>query len=136
MPLVRQALLFSGEHIHVAVWPTVHEMHHIASCHYVFEARCFVLAADLIMRVEDLPPELTTPAELDGRPDGLLLSGGSAVIGPDEQYIAGLTFDEETILTAETDLSQIDKEKMALDVSGHYNRPDVFDLGIKKSSRN
>ena len=56
MPLARQALHNAGEDIHVAVWPTVHEMHQIASRHYAFEARCFVLAAGLVMRVKDLPP--------------------------------------------------------------------------------
>jgi predicted amidohydrolase len=135
MPLARQALHVSGEHIHVAVWPTVHEMHQIASRHYAFEARCFVLAAGLIMRVRDLPHELSAPADFAGRPDELLLRGGSAVIGPDGQYVADPVFDEETILTAEIDLSQIDQEKMALDVSGHYHRPDIFDLSLNKGSR-
>ncbi|MBC7930834.1 MAG: carbon-nitrogen hydrolase family protein [Rubrivivax sp.] len=135
MPLARQALHMSGEHVHVAVWPTVHEMHQIASRHYAFEARCFVLAAGLIMRARDLPPELDTPAEFADSPDALLLRGGSAVIGPDGRYIAGPVFDEETILTAEIDLSEIDREKMTLDVSGHYSRPDVFDLRLNRGSR-
>lgn len=135
MPLARQALHTSGEHVHVAVWPTVHEMHQIASRHYAFEARCFVLAAGLIMRARDLPPELDTPAELANDLDGLLLRGGSAVIGPDGRYIAGPVFDEETILTAEIDFSEIDREKMTLDVSGHYHRPDVFDLRLNRGSR-
>ncbi|MCA1616527.1 MAG: carbon-nitrogen hydrolase family protein, partial [Acidobacteria bacterium] len=92
MPLARQALHASGEHVHVAVWPTVHEMHQIASRHYAFEARCFVLAAGLVMRVRDLPPELDAPAEFADRPDDLLLRGGSAVIGPDGRYLAGPVF--------------------------------------------
>ena len=135
MPLARQALHTSGEHVHVAVWPTAHELHQIASRHYAFEARCFVLAAGLIMRACDLPPELDTPAEFAGRPDALLLRGGSAVIGPDGRYLAGPVFDEETILTAELDFSEIDREKMTLDVSGHYSRPDVFDLRLNRGSR-
>jgi nitrilase len=135
MPLARQALHISGEHIHVAVWPTVHEMHQIASRHYAFEARCFVLAAGLVMRVKDLPPELAAGAELAGKSDDLLLRGGSCIIGPDGRYVAGPVFDEETIITAEIDLSLIDQEKMTLDVSGHYHRPDLFDLGIKRSPR-
>lgn len=135
MPLARQALHTSGEHIHVAVWPTVHEMHQIASRHYAFEARCFVLAAGLIMRVRDLPPELDMPAELANSDDDLLLRGGSAVIGPDGRYIAGPIYDEETVLTAEIDLSEIDREKMTLDVSGHYGRPDVFGLTLNRGPR-
>ena len=135
MPLARQALHMSGEHVHVAVWPTVHEMHQIASRHYAFEARCFVLAAGLIMSPQDLPlPSLNTP-ELSDRSDNLLLRGGSCIIGPDGQYIAGPVFDEETILIAELDLTVLDKEKMTLDVTGHYHRPDVFDLRLHRSSR-
>ena len=41
MPLARHALHESGEDIHVAAWPTVHEMHVIACRQYAFEARCF-----------------------------------------------------------------------------------------------
>ena len=135
MPLARQALHMSGEHVHVAVWPTVHEMHQIASRHYAFEARCFVLAAGLIMSPQDLPlPSLNTPERSD-RPDNLLLRGGSCIIGPDGQYIAGPVYDVETILLAELDLTVLDKEKMTLDVTGHYHRPDVFDLRLHRSSR-
>ncbi|MGI9167975.1 MAG: carbon-nitrogen hydrolase family protein [Pyrinomonadaceae bacterium] len=135
MPLARQALHVSGEHIHVAVWPTVQEMHQIASRHYAFEARCFVLAAGLIMRVRDLPDDLSRPAELTDKPDALLLHGGSCVIGPDGRYVIEPVFNEETILLATLDLTEIDKEKMTLDVAGHYDRPDVFDLKLRKSSR-
>lgn len=135
MPLARQALHVSGEHIHVAVWPTVHEMHQIASRHYAFEARCFVLAVGLIMKAGDLPPELTLPPELANHPEQLILRGGSAIIGPDGRYIAEPVFDEEIIITAELDLSAIDREKMTLDVSGHYQRRDIFDLRLNKGSR-
>jgi predicted amidohydrolase len=135
MPLARQALHVSGEHIHVAVWPTVHEMHQVASRHYAFEARCFVLAAGLIMRVRDLPANLSRPAELVDQPDALLLRGGSCVIGPDGRYIIEPVFDEETTLLATLDPTEIDREKMTLDVSGHYHRPDVFDFKLRKGPR-
>ncbi|MEP6586252.1 MAG: carbon-nitrogen hydrolase family protein [Candidatus Udaeobacter sp.] len=130
MPLARQALHNCGEHIHVAVWPTVHEMHQIASRHYAFEARCFVLAAGLIMRVQDLPGELSATSELAARPDAFVLRGGSAIIGPDGKYVVEPIYDQETILTAELDLNAIDREKMTLDVSGHYSRPDIFNFHV------
>ena len=135
MPLARQALHTSGEHIHVSVWPTVHEMHQIASRHYAFEGRCFVLAAGLIMRVRDLPPQLRRPEGLADEPDRLLLRGGSAIIAPDGRYLAGPVFDEETVVMAELDLQEIDREKMTLDVSGHYFRPDVFSVALREATR-
>src|SRR6266852_3414942 len=57
MPLVRMAMHNSGEHIHVAVWPTVHDLHQLASRHYAFEGRCFVLAVGLLMPATDIPQE-------------------------------------------------------------------------------
>ena len=133
MPLARQALHRSGEDIHVAVWPTVIDMHQVASRHYAFEGRCFVLAAGQLMREEDLPSGLE-PAP--GRSqDGLLLRGGSAVIAPDGSYLAGPVFDSEQILMAELDLGSIDQESMTLDVSGHYHRPDVFEFECRPGTR-
>ncbi len=130
MPLTRQVLHDSGEQIHIAVWPTVHEMHQIASRHYAFEGRCFVLAAGLLMRVRDLPDQLAVPADLSDKPDHLLLRGGSTVVGPDGSYIVEPVFDEESIIVAELDMTAIDKERMTLDVSGHYQRADLFELRI------
>src|SRR5207247_2305985 len=57
MPLARQALHDSGEDVHVAAWPTVHEMHQVASRHYAFEGRCYVLAGGSLMRTSALPPD-------------------------------------------------------------------------------
>jgi predicted amidohydrolase len=129
MPLARQALHDGGERIHVALWPTVHEMHQIASRHYAFEGRCFVLAAGSILPARDLPSELGKPEGIAG--GALLLRGGSAVIGPDGAYVVGPVFDEETIVVADLDLEMIDREVMTLDVSGHYARPDVFTFGVR-----
>ena len=131
MPLARQVLHTSGEHIHVAVWPTVNEMHQLASRHYAFEGRCFVLAAGLLMRVGDLPAQLQAVPALVDKPDHLILRGGSAVIGPDGQYIVAPVFDEERIIVAELNFEAIDKERMTLDVTGHYHRTDLFELKVK-----
>jgi len=130
MPLARHVLHVSGEQVHVAVWPTVDEMHQIACRHYAFEARCFVLAAGLIMPAKDLPAEFGQSPDLTGKPDELLLRGGSCVVGPEGHYLTGPVFDEETILMAELDPAAVDKAKMTLDVSGHYHRPDVFDVKL------
>lgn len=126
MPPARQRLHESGEDVHIAAWPHVKEMNLIASRHYAFEGRCFVVAAGALMAVRDLPAELEPLLELQTDPNALLLRGGSAIIGPDGTILAGPIFDEEIILTAEIDLGRIREEQMALDVTGHYARPDVF----------
>jgi predicted amidohydrolase len=135
MPLARQAMHLEAERIHVAVWPTVHERHQLASRHYAFEGRCFVLAAGGIQRAADLPAELEKSAELAAAPDSLVLSGGSAIIGPDGEYLAGPVFDTETLLVADLDPSAIDRELMTLDVTGHYARDDVFRFEVDRGGR-
>lgn len=132
MPLARQAMHDSGERIHAAVWPTAHELHQLASRHYAFEGRCFVLAAGLLMKNSELPAELDIPTEAKANPDGWLLRGGSAIIAPDGRYIIEPVFDRDEILVAEIDLNEIRRERLTLDVSGHYARPDVFELTVNR----
>jgi nitrilase len=130
MPLARQVLHVSREDVHIAAWPWVKEMNLVASRHYAFEGRCFVLACGGIVSTRDLPHELEPLESLRSQPDALVLRGGSAIIGPDGKVLAGPIFDEETILTADLDFSAVTRESLTLDVTGHYARPDIFDVRL------
>ena len=132
MPLARQAMHESGEDVHVAVWPTVHEMHQIASRQYAFEGRCFVLAIGSLLRAKDLPPELEPHPERVTSLEQYVLRGGSAIIGPDGAYLAGPVYDAPCTLYAELDLSRVREESMSLDVAGHYHRPDCLELVVTR----
>jgi predicted amidohydrolase len=127
MPLARHRLHSSGEDLHVAAWPQVKEMNLVASRHYAFEGRCFVVACGGVLPVADLPPELELVEPLRGNQHALALNGGSAIIGPDGAVLAGPVFGEETILTASLDYGRIAEESLTLDVTGHYHRPDIFE---------
>ena len=131
MPLSRQALHDKGEQLHISLWPQVHEMHQIASRHYAFEGRCFVLAVGQIMTAGQMPEVLEFPRSDS---NDLLLNGGSCVIGPDGKFLTAPVFGQECIVTAELEMSNIQKEQMTLDVSGHYSRPDIYEFHLKKYS--
>ena len=133
MPLTRQAMHATGEQVHVAAWPGVHEMHQIASRHYAFEGRCFVIAAGGILRADQMPKELPPLEQYAKDPQGLMISGGSAIIAPGGTYLAGPVYEQETIVAAECDLEEILRESQTLDVCGHYSRPDVFEFAVKPS---
>ena len=130
MPLSRQALHNSGEDIHVAAWPTVKEMLQIASRHYAFEGRCFVLAAGSLMRASALPTELEPHPAIVSSGDEFVLRGGSAIIAPNGSYLCEPVYDAPRLLVADLDLGLTKEESMSLDVSGHYSRPDVFAFEI------
>jgi len=134
MPLARQALHVAGEDIHIALWPSVKEMYQIASRHYAFEGRCFVVAAGGIMRRSDLPREFEIVGNNEGDDGEFILNGGSCVIGPDGQYVAGPAFCSEVIILARINLERIREESLTLDVAGHFNRPDLFGFYYKGDS--
>jgi predicted amidohydrolase len=135
MPLARQAMHDSGEDIHVALWPTAHEMLQVASRHYAFEGRCFVLAAGSLMRASALPPELEPHAGKVRSSGDWVLRGGSAIVGPDGRYIVEPCFDRPELIVSDIDLGRVREERMTLDVSGHYHRPELLRLEIDRSTR-
>lgn len=132
MPLARQALHESGEDVHVALWPNVHERLQLASRHYAFEGRCFVLAAGSLLRGGALPAALEVDRRRVPDADTLVLRGGSAIIGPDGEYVVPPVFDEPALLLANLDLSRVRQEAMSLDVAGHYSRPDCLSLVVHR----
>jgi predicted amidohydrolase len=131
MPIVRHVLHASGEDVHVAAWPHGREPHQLASRHYAFEGRAFVLAAAAVLGREDLPSDFPL-APAQGTWPTQILAGGSAIIAPDGSYLVGPVFDREELLVAELDLERAPRERLALDVAGHYARPDLFDVRVRR----
>jgi predicted amidohydrolase len=127
MPLTRQALHESGEEIHIALWPQVHELLQVASRHYAFEGRCVVVAAGQLMKASQMPSELEISIDQEW-----LLNGQSSITGANGKYLLdpNTTYDEIIYHQIE-DLDHIYGEKMTLDVSGHYQRKDVFEFNVK-----
>ncbi len=94
-----------------------------------------MIAAGQIMRVSDIPDELELPTELENKPNQLILNGGSCIIGPDGNMVTEQVFDKEEVIFADIDLDRVKKESMSLDVSGHYQRLDVFEFGVNKKRK-
>lgn len=144
MPAVRQVMHDQGEVVHVAQWPTGHDLHQLASRQYAFEGGCFVLCCgapltrgDMIEGYRSLGEDagLELLEQIPGDDDTALLSGGSAIIAPDTSYVVEPVFDREEILFAEIDPARCDEARLTLDVDGHYSRPDVFTLEVDRRER-
>ena len=120
----------TGEQIHAALWPTVKDLHLVASRHYAFEGRCFVIAVGSVLRRDQVPDDLSIFHGDGVAPERYVLAGGSAIIGPDGRCLAGPLGTVEAILYADLDLAQIAAEHLTFDAVGHYGRPDVFTLTV------
>lgn len=131
MPLLRTAMYAKG----VEVWcaPTVDErdMWQVSMRHIAHEGRCFVVSA---CQVQASPNELGVdianwPAE---RP---LIAGGSVIVGPMGDVLAGPLRGEAGLLTAEINTDELVHARYDYDVVGHYARPDVFELSVDERAK-
>lgn len=140
LPLARQSLHAQDEQIHVAAWPDLPEMHHIASRAYAFEGRCFVICAGQFLTTDDIPSELLSAYRAGVGPNapehGILFGGGSGIIGPDGVWLAEPMTGQAGIIIITIDLSKRNCLQQNLDVAGHYARPDVFELTINRRRGN
>ena len=96
--------------------------------HIALEGRFFVLSACQFLRRADLPAGYPT-GQLPAGQD-VVIRGGSCIIGPLGQLLAGPKYGEECIVTADLDRADLARAKFDFDVVGHYSRLDVFRLEV------
>lgn len=128
MPEARMAMYKKGIQIYLAPTADGRESWQSTMRHIAMEGRCFVLGCNQFVKKSDYPAELQHL--LDGQPE-IMSAGGSVVVSPLGEVIAGPVWNKEEILFGELNLTEITRAKMDFDVIGHYARPDVFNLEIK-----
>lgn len=144
-PLARFALINEGEQLHIApyppAWPTrpatasdnyplAHAIN-LRSAAHSFEGKLVTVAASGLVD----PAEVEAVTALDSRA-GRDLAGApppvTAIVGPDGQPIAEPLIGTEGILLAEVSLGRAILEKQIHDVSGGYQRFDVFSFAVDR----
>ncbi len=132
MPLARMAMYSKGVEIYLAPTADHRDTWHATLQHVGFEGRCFVLGCNQFVTRDMYPKELPGVADLENQPE-VLTRGGSAIISPLGEALAGPLYGEEGVLYADLDLEDIGRSRMDFDVAGHYARPDVFQLIVNES---
>ncbi|KAJ3406331.1 Nitrilase [Chytriomyces hyalinus] len=133
MPMQRMALYSMGVEVYVAPTADSREswtstMRHIAS-----EGRCFVVGCNQYAERQDYPGEYPGLHGMDST--DVVTLGGSVIVGPLGNVLAGPLFGERGILCAVVDKDRIHEAKMDFDPVGHYARPDVFKLVVDTKSK-
>jgi nitrilase len=128
MPMVRMHMYGKGIQLYCAPTADHRDTWLPSMRHIALEGRCFVLSCCQYLTRADCPEDY---AAIQGNdPVTVLMRGGSCIISPLGQVLAGPNFEGPCILTAELDLDEIPRGKYDFDVVGHYARPDVFRLYV------
>ncbi len=131
MPLARMSMYAKGVELYLAPTADSRDTWQATIRHIACEGRCFVLSCCQFVTREMYPVDLEVLDELSEAPE-VLSRGGSAIVGPLGDYLAGPLLGQEGILTADLDLGQVIQGKFDFDVAGHYARPDVFRLLVNE----
>lgn len=130
MPLARYALYAQGIEIYIA--PTydsgdgwIGSLQHIAR-----EGCCWVVGCGNLMKGSDIPDDFPEKSTLYPDPDEWVNPGDSIVIAPGGEIAAGPMREEAGILYCDIDREKVSIARRALDVAGHYSRPDIFKLQV------
>ena len=127
MPLARFALYQDGLEILLAPTADTSDAWQESMRHVARESRCYVITSCVLQRASSHPPEVP----LAEGPD-LMDRGGSAILAPDGSYLAGPLWDEPGIIYADLDPDRLAADRQRFDPAGHYNRPDVFQLTVRR----
>ncbi len=131
MPLLRAAVYAKGVDLYLTPTADSRPAWQCTIRHIALEGRCFVLSCNQYVTMDMVPKNLAGYADLQGEPDPMS-RGGSAIIDPMGEYLAGPLYDQEGILTADLDLNKLVEARYDFDVNGHYARKDVFTLLVNE----
>ncbi|MCB8943678.1 MAG: carbon-nitrogen hydrolase family protein [Ardenticatenaceae bacterium] len=129
MPLARMAMYSQGVDIYLAPTADSRDSWQATMQHIALEGRCFVLGCNQFVTKAMYPTDLPGVEELASQPE-VMCRGGSVIVSPLGQVLAGPLYGEEGILCADLDMGEVVRGKLDFDVVGHYARPDVFDYRV------
>ncbi|MDX1627572.1 MAG: carbon-nitrogen hydrolase family protein [Fulvivirga sp.] len=129
MPLARMAIYQQGVDLYIAPTADARDGWTATMRHIALEGRCFVLGCNQYFEKSMYPEQFHIM--LKDEPE-VICRGGSVIVDPDGNVIAGPLFDQSGVLTASIDLELIKKSKFDFDVTGHYSRNDIFDFKVKR----
>lgn len=133
MPLPRAALYSLGENLHIALWPGNVRNTEILTRFLAREGRSYVVSISGLMRRSDLPAALLHRNQiLENMPD-VVADGGSCVAQPDGTWLLEPVVGKEGLWVVELDHDQVLRERQNFDPSGHYSRPDVTQLRVRRA---
>lgn len=128
MPLARFAVYSQGVTVYTAPNADSTKNWQATLRHIAMESRSFVIAPNQYFTLQMYPEDMLPTGNFMEN----ISPGGSCIIDPFGKYLAGPVYGREEILYADLNMDALCTARLDFDPAGHYNRPDIFDLRIKK----
>src|ERR1700692_3714819 len=111
LPLMRAAMYAQGIQIYCAPTADARDSWIASMCHIAVEGRCFVLSSNQFTLRRDFPADYQPVHNGDDQSDDIVSRGGSCIVDPFGNFLAGPQTSGEAILVAEIDRAQIIRGK-------------------------
>ncbi len=140
MPLARFYLYSQGVEVWLAPTLAVGDAWISTMQHLARENRMFVIGVNPVLHRDMLPADfphldrLIPDAHLEQHGEWLE-EGNTVIVNPLGQIVAGPIREREETLYADLDLGMVASARRFMDPTGHYNRPDVFQLLVDRRAR-
>jgi len=131
MPLARFALYCGGEELHISLWPGNAAVAEGIVGATAREGRVWSLSVHGLLAMSDVPDDFPFKAELIVGGYDVIFNGGSSLVAPNGDVVAAPAIGTEGLIVHEIDAHAVYESRQFFDPSGHYHRPDVFDLKIR-----
>lgn len=132
MPLARAALYAAGENLHVAIWPGCDHNTRDITRFIARESRSYVVSVSGLLAEKDFPAGFPHRDRVVPTTGEVIHNGGSAVAGPDGEWLIEPVLHSEGLITCDLDEARVREERQNFDPSGHYARPDVLRLTVNR----
>lgn len=130
--LLTHCWVMQGVQIHCSLWPgqagleTHTDIHTRALC---YTSHAFGVLSASYMPEKDFPRNFYRNSRFNV-PGGF--RGGSGIVNPWGEYVAGPVYDKETIVYADIDLGDTDRARNSINLAGIYSRWDILNVNIRQ----
>ncbi|MDP2718294.1 MAG: nitrilase-related carbon-nitrogen hydrolase [Dehalococcoidia bacterium] len=130
--LLMHSWIMQGVQVHCSLWPgrigleTITDISTRSLCN---SGSAYAVLASTYISKEDEPKHFYSNSVF-GFAGGF--RGGSGIVNPHGEYIAGPVFDREELVYGDVDLAETDKARYAANLAGIYSRWDLLNVNVRE----
>lgn len=128
----RMALYEDGADVHISVWPGNAAVTRNLQFTAAQEGRLWCASVCGLLTMRDIPENFEFYKDLAEAGTEVIFAGGSMIVSPEQKIVAEIPPGVSGIAFCVIDMQSIRRARHNFDISGHYSRPDIFELAIHR----